>query len=233
MAFSGATNPYTRLTDCNRLAIPRRLTTEVAATEALAKGKFRRPFPGERVVAQLVLWLWIHLQLLLEQSGRAADLITVNPTKKYLSKKSWNARIQSKLLGRVRLLWLSLGFLVCGFPTLAQHPPNPAGPESGLPAALGTGASPVAQQANPQLSGRISGRVVDATGMAAAGATVRLTRDDQSLDRQMQADDDGQFSFANVAPGSFRLTVRSEGFATQAFDGHLRSGSPILFRRSC
>jgi Carboxypeptidase regulatory-like domain len=97
-----------------------------------------------------------------------------------------------------------------------------------LPAALGTGASTGEQQPNPQLPGRISGRVVGPTGVAVAGATVRLTREDQSLDREMQSDDDGQFSFANVAPGSFRLAITSEGFATQAFLGDLRSGEAYV-----
>ena len=65
--------------------------------------------------------------------------------------------------------------------------------------------------------------VVDRTGVPVAGASVRLTRD-QSLDQQALSGDDGQFSFADVAPGSFRLTIALEGFATQTFDGDLRSG---------
>jgi hypothetical protein len=40
----------------------------------------------------------------------------------------------------------------------------------------------------------------------------------------MLSGDDGQFSFAGVAPGSFRLTITLAGFATQAFLGNLRSG---------
>jgi hypothetical protein len=40
----------------------------------------------------------------------------------------------------------------------------------------------------------------------------------------MLSDDDGRFSFAEVAPGSFRLTIALPSFATQAFDGNLRSG---------
>jgi len=53
---------------------------------------------------------------------------------------------------------------------------------------------------------------------------VRLTRDDQSVDQETQSGDDGQFSFANVAPGSFHLTITSAGFATQTFDATLKSG---------
>ena len=65
---------------------------------------------------------------------------------------------------------------------------------------------------------------MDPSGVAAIGATVRLTGADQSLDQQMLSDDDGRFSFAEVAPGSFLLTIALPSFATQAFDGNLRSG---------
>jgi hypothetical protein len=60
---------------------------------------------------------------------------------------------------------------------------------------------------------------------------VRLTRADQSVDQQTLSGDDGQFSFANIAPGSFHLTITSEGFATQAFDGNLRSGESYVVPR--
>ena len=64
---------------------------------------------------------------------------------------------------------------------------------------------------------------MDPVGVPTSGATVRLTRDGQSVDQETQSGDDGQFSFANVAPGSFHLTIASAGFATQAFDGNLKS----------
>ena len=60
---------------------------------------------------------------------------------------------------------------------------------------------------------------------------MRLARADQSLDQETLSGDDGQFSFANVAPGSFRLTITSEGFATQAFDGNLHSGESYVVPR--
>ena len=40
----------------------------------------------------------------------------------------------------------------------------------------------------------------------------------------MVTNDDGQFSFANVAPGSFRISITATGFASQDFSGVLRSG---------
>src|SRR5712692_2529940 len=69
--------------------------------------------------------------------------------------------------------------------------------------------------------------MVGQTGAAVAGAPVRLTREDQSLDQELSGDD-GQFSFANVAPGPFQLTITSEGFATQASSGILRSGEVYI-----
>jgi hypothetical protein len=152
----------------------------------------------------------------------------VNSIKKESCGKSWGRSVQSWVLGPGRLVWLSLSLLVCGSPTLAWQSPTAAGAENGLAAALGTGASTGEQLPDPKLSGRISGRVVDPSGVAAAGATVRLTCADQSLDQQMLSGDDGQFSFADVAPGSFSLTIASAGFATQAFVGNLRSGESYV-----
>jgi hypothetical protein len=172
----------------------------------------------------------VHLERLPQESERATELITVNSTKNESCKKSWDGRVFSTVLGPARFLWLSLSLLICGFPALARQIPIATEVESGSPGALGTGASIGEQQLDPQLSGRISGSVVDRTGVPVAGATVRLTRD-QSLDQQALSDDDGQFSFANVARGSFRLTIASEGFATQTFDGDLRSGESYVVPR--
>jgi len=84
------------------------------------------------------------------------------------------------------------------------------------------------QLSDQRLSGSISGTIADQTGAAVAGAPVRLSREDQSLDQDVISGDDGQFSFANVAPGPFQLTITSEGFATQASSGILRSGEVYI-----
>jgi len=80
------------------------------------------------------------------------------------------------------------------------------------------------QQASQQLPGSISGTVVDQSGAAVAGARVRLTREGQSPLQEVLSGDGGQFSFANIAPGPFHLTVTSESFATQTLAGVLHSG---------
>ena len=151
----------------------------------------------------------------------------MNSIKKESWKKSWGGSARW-VLGPGRLVWLSLSLLVCCSPTLARQSPTAAGAENDVPRALGTAASSREQLPDPQLSGRISGRVVDLTGAAAAGAAVTLTRADQSLDQEMLSGDDGQFSFANVAPGPFRLTITLAGFATQEFLGNLRSGESYV-----
>ena len=72
-------------------------------------------------------------------------------------------------------------------------------------------------------TGIISGTVVDRTGAAVAGAQVTLTREDHSR-QQATADSDGQFFFANVAPGPFQLSITAAGFATQTSTGILAAG---------
>jgi hypothetical protein len=74
----------------------------------------------------------------------------------------------------------------------------------------------------------ISGKVVDQTGAAVAGAQVRLSREDQSPNQEVLSGDDGQFSFANIALGPFQLTITLEGFATQVSSGTLRSGESYM-----
>jgi hypothetical protein len=123
-------------------------------------------------------------------------------------------------------VWLCLSLLTCGVPAAAQSQQPPIVPDvkSGLPYPQGTGASAGEQPTDQRSSGSISGRVVDQTGTAVAGAQVKLSCEDQSPDQEVMTSDDGQFSFANVAPGPFQLTITSAGFATQASSGMLRSG---------
>jgi Carboxypeptidase regulatory-like domain len=91
---------------------------------------------------------------------------------------------------------------------------------------------PCLGQTSPQDSalqtGSISGMVVDRSGAFVAGAKVRLTREDQALSQETLIGGDGQFSFTNITPGTFQLTVTSTGFATQTFSGTLGSGANYM-----
>jgi hypothetical protein len=72
-----------------------------------------------------------------------------------------------------------------------------------------------------QSPGIIIGTVVDPSGASIAGAHVSLTREDHSSNQEMISGSEGQFSFPNIAPGPFQLTVSAEGFAAQAVSGIL------------
>ena len=121
---------------------------------------------------------------------------------------------------------LSLGLLSCGFPAAAQSQQPPVVPDvkSRLLEPQGAGAAAGQERPEQRLSGSISGTIVDPSGGAVVGARVKLSHNDQSPDQEALSGDDGQFSFVNVAPGPFGLTITSEGFATQASTGTLQPG---------
>ncbi len=72
--------------------------------------------------------------------------------------------------------------------------------------------------------GSISGTVTDPSGAVVAGARVKLTGGAQFGSQQAVSGTDGEFSFTNVAPGPFQVTVTSSGFAAQTSSGTLHSG---------
>ncbi len=72
--------------------------------------------------------------------------------------------------------------------------------------------------------GTISGTVVDQSGAVLAGAHLKLTADNQSAVPEAITGIDGQFSFTNVAPGPFQLTIAAQGFAARTTSGTLLPG---------
>ena len=115
----------------------------------------------------------------------------------------------------------ALGWTAPCFGQTPQQTPV-AGPEH-----PGT-ASTSGQLLSQQLSGIISGTVVDQSGAVVAGARVRLRRQDQSPSQEVLSGEDGQFSFANIAPGPFQLTITSADFAAQSSSGILHSGETYI-----
>lgn len=69
---------------------------------------------------------------------------------------------------------------------------------------------------------------MDQTGHAVVGVTVRLTRGTPASTREALSDDDGQFTFAGVPPGPFRLTLTADGFAAQESSGTVQSGESAV-----
>jgi hypothetical protein len=122
--------------------------------------------------------------------------------------------VRSSVVGSGSFLWLILFVLLWGSTALAQSQQTP--PETG---ASGGQRLPV-----QLLSGSISGTVVDPSGAAISGARVELKREDQSTNQEALSGDEGQFSFGNIAPGPFQLTIAAEGFAAKTLAGNLREG---------
>ena len=89
------------------------------------------------------------------------------------------------------------------------------------------GASVGAQPDDFPRGGSIHGYVADKTNTAVAGATVTLTKDDGSLGQTTSTDENGQFVFANVASGGFKITITAQGFATQTSAGMLHESESL------
>src|SRR5690242_17445681 len=63
--------------------------------------------------------------------------------------------------------------------------------------------------------GGISGTVVDQSGAAIAGATVKLLGSDTGFTRTAQSTAAGEFVFQDLPLGNYSLTVSQQGFQTQ------------------
>jgi len=126
---------------------------------------------------------------------------------------------------RLRLALFGLIVVICGLPAPAQteqsirlggenNPPNSPIPKMAVDA-LG----------DPQKApGTITGNVVGQDGVAVAGANVKLMQEGQLVSQEITSSENGQFTFTNVAPGSFQLVITSEGFAEHTSTGVLESG---------
>lgn len=129
----------------------------------------------------------------------------------------------------VRLAWLSLIILVCSSPIPAQteqsparlvvvnDPPNSPRPKMAIEAS----------EDLQKVPGTITGRVIGQDGIAVVGAKVKLTQEGKSVSQEVMSSEDGQFTFTNVAPGSFQLVITSEGFAAHTSTGELSSGENL------
>jgi hypothetical protein len=69
--------------------------------------------------------------------------------------------------------------------------------------------------------GSISGTVLDVTGTPVSGAEIRLTRGATTPVQVTSTAQDGRFSYTDVAPGAFDLSVALAGFKTKTVSGNL------------
>jgi len=81
---------------------------------------------------------------------------------------------------------------------------------------------------NPSL-GAISGTVTDQHGEVAEGAIVELAHDsNDSKKQQVASGSNGEYSFSNVTPGPFHITVTAPGFDTKTYSGEVNAGQALL-----
>jgi len=140
--------------------------------------------------------------------------------------------VRGWVLGAAGFIWLSLCIILCGFPTSAvaqsEQPPSIQGQEIGTTGAQATAVSAGQAQPDRQLPGNISGTVIVQTGALAVGAQVQLTHGDQSPKQEAVTGDNGQFSFVNVPPGPFQITITSPGFDSHDVSGDLSPGQAYI-----
>jgi hypothetical protein len=87
----------------------------------------------------------------------------------------------------------------------------------------------LSQQAGTAAQGSIHGTVVGRDGAVLEGANISLslTDSDDQPAKSIQSDSNGQFNFAAVSPGGFKLTVSCNGFVTQIASGVLHAGESL------
>jgi len=156
--------------------------------------------------------------------------MSVISRRKVPCRKSPGGIFRSACLGPGIPVWLSLFALLWALPAYPQSPqaPSTAGTEHGqLAPAPDEPSSASVQLPDPPVPGSIHGTVVDPNGTAVAGARVKLAQQGQSANQETQTGDDGQYSFANIAPGAFQLSIAAEGFATRTSAGVLHSGENV------
>jgi carboxypeptidase family protein len=117
-----------------------------------------------------------------------------------------NSEIDRKWLIRIATVLLSCGAMVNA--------------QSATPAGTDTSQTAV--------KGNIVGTILDQSGSVAAGAAVRLTSEDKSFSQEVVSGDNGQYSFSNVPPGRFDLSVNSAGFGGRAFTAEVAPGQTYL-----
>jgi len=133
-----------------------------------------------------------------------------------------------------RLSHFVLVLLSCGIANAQGPVPAESGgvPDGIWMVGSSTPSSPQEIQQNPSQAaakpGSVIGTVLDQAGSPASGAVVRLTSADKSFSQEVLSGDNGQFSFSNVPPGPFILSVSAEKFGNQEVSGELVSGQTYL-----
>ena len=117
------------------------------------------------------------------------------------------------------LLGLMCGVLLSASSLLAQ---TQSAISSEVPSETQANSTPaLAQPQGVPTMGTISGTVLDVTGAPLSGAQVKLTGDATKPPAETITGQDGHYSFANIAPGPFELSIAHAGFKTKTVSATL------------
>jgi hypothetical protein len=156
----------------------------------------------------------------------------VNLTRKDSFGKAPHGTTPSWVPGHLGLVLLLPILLVCSLPrhALAQSAerPTPQAPNGQPDSVRSSTSAAQQQQSDARLPGSVGGTVVDPSGAAVVGARVKLTGENHPSEAEIPTGDDGQFSFASVAPGPFQLTITAVAFAPQISSGVLHPGEIFM-----
>jgi len=146
----------------------------------------------------------------------------VNSTEKGSGRKLWGRTTRNRVFRSLSIVWLTVSVLPAAFatPAQSQQPPVAQPPATGISAAQ--------QLPKQQWTGSLNGTVVDRSGDQVVGALVTLTREDRSPKQEVLSGDNGQFTFANLVPGTFSITITARDFTTQTFSGILHPGESYM-----
>lgn len=135
--------------------------------------------------------------------------------------------LRSRALISLGLFVLAYGFSISAVAQSAQPSTSQEGAIATADASE-TGASLGVRKPAQPSSGSINGTVTDQVGAVSVDAQVRLTREDQSPMQEVLTGNNGQFLFADLPTGPFRLTITAQGFETQKISGVLLPGQAFL-----
>lgn len=105
----------------------------------------------------------------------------------------------------------------------STQPVPDVGAQAASPAGGQAANSAADQASNQQQAGSISGTVVGPDGDPVIQALVTLVSNGKTV-QQAETADNGQFSFAGVAPGNYWLTITASGFETQSVSAPVNPG---------
>lgn len=125
--------------------------------------------------------------------------------------------------------WLTCGLLLFATPVFSQSDvPAPAAASNQQQLSTPPATTAAAPAADDAIAGSIRGTILDATGVPVANAQVSLRHEASMSAASVVTGQNGFFSFTNIAPGPFELSVAVSGFKKQTVNGVLPANQGYL-----